>query len=125
MLHEFIGQENKDCPCSLVKTASQDMVADIHTKGFPNADDWDHAHSIANVVYIKNFQNHFNKHQEYFREQALVEKSRTSLMSSTFLWYNCFASKLSHALTYLPLTSCARRPAESWCERNSSGIGVV
>ena len=30
MLHEFIGQENKDCPCLLVKTASEHVVVDIH-----------------------------------------------------------------------------------------------
>ena len=53
MLREFIGQEKKDCPCSLVKTASENMVADIHTKGFPDANDWDHAHSIANVFHLR------------------------------------------------------------------------
>ena len=40
MLHEFVGMINSDAPCALVKTESADMVADIHTKGFTNAEEW-------------------------------------------------------------------------------------
>ena len=77
MLHEFVGLDNPDCPCALVKTASKDMVADIHTKGFPNAEEWIHAHRIANLFYEKDFDEVFKEHIDYFIRQGAIAKSNT------------------------------------------------
>jgi hypothetical protein len=69
LLHEFLGTVNPDCPCSLVKTESADMVADIHTKGFTKADEWRHVCRNANMFYAQDFVEALAKHSEYFDKQ--------------------------------------------------------
>ena len=71
MLHEFMGMAKSDCPRSLVKTTSADMVADIHTKGYPNSEEWIHVHENANMFYAKDFEKVFKARLNILPDRAL------------------------------------------------------
>ena len=60
MLHETLGCTHPQCPNDLVKTDTDNMVADIHTKGFTSDDKWNHACQLANVIDVneKDFLSH-------------------------------------------------------------------
>lgn len=107
MLHEFVGWDNPDCPCALVKTVSDDMVADIHINGFPDADSWVHAHTLANVFYFAKC----NKlHVGDFAKQSAILKSNTLLrpehahdLNGYLLQSDAQAEKVASLLLPLPL----------------------
>ena len=75
ILHEYLGIDNPDCPCYLIKTDSKDMVADIHTKGFIDPADWIHVCQNANMFYGVDLDDVVKPHVEYFLRQKEVEKS--------------------------------------------------
>ena len=79
LLHEVLGTINPDCPCSMVKTQSADLVADVHTKGFTKSDEWNHVCRNANMFYAKDFDEVFGDHSIYFDKQKDAKKENIGI----------------------------------------------
>ena len=61
------GQDDvKKLPVDVVYTPSDRMAADIHTKGFPDHEKWEHACRLINVVKTDSVRERVLDHRQFF-----------------------------------------------------------
>ena len=75
-LHQMLGGNNKLLPMTLEYTDSKLMVADIHTKGFTDANAWRHARLLANVCAPDEIHARIQDHAKYFGFVGKIDKQQ-------------------------------------------------
>jgi len=73
-LHQMLGGKNPALPMNLEYTASELMVADIHTKGFTDVTEWTHARMLANVCAPAEIIHRIQTHAKWYGFQGKVPK---------------------------------------------------
>ena len=74
-LHENLNKINPLLPYQLAYTDSKLMVADIHTKGFPDAPSWYHAHTLAGIIRPGDLVWRATEHAKYFGLTTKIPKT--------------------------------------------------